>query len=98
MMCDLFKIHILNFFLITSQAPAEAEAEMMYLDRTGAFDMVMTSDSDIFLFGGAHVIRRYPHHSCLTIFDPSQPSFAVRKIPLIVIVSRSTLWRPAPSF
>ena len=71
---------------------------MAYLDRTGAFDMVMTSDSDIFLFGGTHVIRRYAH-SCLTMFEPSQPSFTVRKIPLIVTVSRSTLWRPvAPSF
>jgi len=98
MMCDLFKIHILNFFLITSQAPAKAEVEMAYLDRTGAFDMVMMSNSDIFLFGGAHVIRRYAHHSCLTIFDPLQPSFAVCKIPLIVIVSRSTLQRLAPSF
>jgi len=65
---------------------------MAYLDKTGAFDMVMTSDSDIFLFGGTHVIRRYAH-SCLTNFDPLQPSFAVRKIPLIVTVSRSTLRR-----
>lgn len=71
---------------------------MAYLDKTGAFDMVMTSDSDIFLFGGTHVIRRYAH-SCLTIFEPSQLSFTVRKIPLIVTVSRSMLWRPvAPSF
>jgi len=36
----------------------EAEAELAYLDRAGAVDMVWTSGSDIFLFGGQHVIRQ----------------------------------------
>ncbi|KIM44282.1 hypothetical protein M413DRAFT_67934 [Hebeloma cylindrosporum] len=39
-------------------APGEAEAELAYLNQIHAIDLVLTSDSDIFLFGATHVMRR----------------------------------------
>ena len=47
-----------NIILTLQQAPAEAEAELAYLNRILAIDLVLTSDSDVFLFGTTHVIRR----------------------------------------
>ena len=40
------------------QAPGEAEAELAYLNQILAIDLVLTSDSDVFLFGATHVMRR----------------------------------------
>ena len=41
------------------KAPGEAEAELAYLNQIQAIDLVLTTDSDIFLFGATHVIRRW---------------------------------------
>jgi 5'-3' exonuclease len=48
-----------NVILTLLQAPGEAEAELAYLNQILAVDLVLTSDSDIFLFGATHVMRRY---------------------------------------
>ena len=40
------------------KAPGEAEAELAYLNQIQAIDLVLTTDSDVFLFGATHVIRR----------------------------------------
>ena len=47
-----------NIILILQQAPGEAEAELAYLNQILAIDLVLTSDSDVFLFGATHVMRR----------------------------------------
>lgn len=47
-----------NIIFTLQQAPGEAEAELAYLNQILAIDLVLTSDSDIFLFGATHVIRR----------------------------------------
>ena len=39
------------------KAPGEAEVELAYLNQIQAIDLVLTTDSDIFLFGATHVIR-----------------------------------------
>ncbi|EDR03823.1 uncharacterized protein LACBIDRAFT_306505 [Laccaria bicolor S238N-H82] len=38
------------------QAPAEAEAELAFLNRMGIIDVVMTDDSDALIFGAVHVM------------------------------------------
>lgn len=48
-----------NIILRLQQAPGEAEAELAYLNQILAIDLVLTSDSDVFLFGATHVMRRY---------------------------------------
>jgi 5'-3' exonuclease len=48
-----------NIILTLQQAPGEAEAELAYLNQILAIDLVLTSDSDIFLFGATHVMRRF---------------------------------------
>ena len=45
-------------FTYNLKAPGEAEAELAYLNQIHAIDLVLTSDSGIFLFGATHVIRR----------------------------------------
>ena len=45
-------------WLCFTQAPGEAEAELAYLNKIHAIDLVLTSDSDAFLFGATHVMRR----------------------------------------
>ena len=45
-----------NLILTLHQAPGEAEAELAYLNQILAIDLVLTSDSDIFVFGATHVI------------------------------------------
>jgi holliday junction resolvase YEN1 len=48
-----------NALTVTSlQAPGEAEAELAMLNRTGTIDTVITSDSDVFVFGATHVVRK----------------------------------------
>ena len=47
-----------NIILILQQAPGEAEAELTYLNQILAIDLVLTSDSDVFLFGTTHVMWR----------------------------------------
>lgn len=39
------------------QAPGEAEAELATLSAGGYLDVVLTNDSDVFVFGATHVIR-----------------------------------------
>lgn len=51
-------ITIFNLISTPHQAPGEAEAELAYLNKILAIDLVITSDSDIFLFGATHVMRR----------------------------------------
>ena len=43
-----------NIILILQQAPGEAEVELAYLNQILAIDLVLTSDSDVFLFGATH--------------------------------------------
>jgi 5'-3' exonuclease len=43
---------------IILKAPGEAEAFLAMLNRIGHVDYVLTSDSDAFLFGARHVIRK----------------------------------------
>jgi len=45
-------------FLISLQAPAEAEAELAYLNSAGIIDAVLSDDVDNFLFGATTVIRK----------------------------------------
>jgi holliday junction resolvase YEN1 len=45
-------------FTYNLKAPGEAEAELAYLNQIHAIDLVLTSDSDVFMFGATHVIRR----------------------------------------
>ena len=57
------------FFLIISildslQAPAEAEAELAYLNRVGIIDAVLSDDVDNFLFGATTVIRKCAFKPC----------------------------------
>ena len=47
-----------NIILKLQQAPGEAEAELAYLNQILAIDLVLTSDSDVFIFGATHVMRR----------------------------------------
>jgi XPG I-region len=49
----------IDIVLTLQQAPGEAEAELAYLNKISAIDLVLTSDSDVFLFGATHVMRRY---------------------------------------
>jgi 5'-3' exonuclease len=48
-----------NIILTLQQAPGEAEAELAYLNQILAIYLVLTSDSDVFIFGATHVMRRY---------------------------------------
>ena len=45
-----------NIILTLQHAPGEAEAELAYLNRILAINLVLTSDSDIFLFGATYDI------------------------------------------
>jgi 5'-3' exonuclease len=70
--------HHTIFDLISTlhQAPGEAEAELGYLNRILAIDLVLTSDSDIFIFGATHVMRRSVFYSHLikVLIHGSQPT------------------------
>jgi 5'-3' exonuclease len=44
-------------FTYNLKAPGEAEAELAYLNQIRAIDLVLTSDSDVFMFGATHVVR-----------------------------------------
>ncbi|KAF9545126.1 PIN domain-like protein, partial [Agrocybe pediades] len=52
-----FKQLIAGYGFHSHTAPGEAEAELAYLNGCGAIDFVMTSDSDIFVFGAHNIIR-----------------------------------------
>jgi Holliday junction resolvase YEN1 len=63
-----FEHHTVSLFLAfgyvpeangNCQAPAEAEAELAYMNFSGIIDAVITSDSDVFLFGALKVIRKW---------------------------------------
>ncbi|KAJ7611842.1 PIN domain-like protein [Roridomyces roridus] len=40
-------------------APGEADAELAYLNRFGHIDAILSDDSDVTLFGGGRIIRRF---------------------------------------
>jgi 5'-3' exonuclease len=67
-----------NLILTLHQAPGEAEAELAYLNQILAIDLVLTSDSDVFLFGATHVMRRsvFYYHliKVLTLHSPQDSS------------------------
>ena len=46
-----------NIILTLQQAPGKAEVELAYLNWILAIDLVLTSDSDIFLFGATYAIH-----------------------------------------
>lgn len=56
---DLKKL-IKHFNFSMWEAYGEAEAECALLERLGFVDIILTGDSDVFLFGGRHVVRRWP--------------------------------------
>lgn len=51
-------ITALGFYYI--MAPAEAESQLAYLNRCGTIDAVITEDSDAWVFGAKHVLRKDP--------------------------------------
>ncbi|KAI9252063.1 PIN domain-like protein [Helicostylum pulchrum] len=71
---------ITHFNFSMWEAYGEAEAECALLERLGFVDIIFTGDSDVFLFGGRHVVRRWPKErqeqlSCydlLWIFDTTK--------------------------
>ncbi|KAI8059815.1 PIN domain-like protein [Thamnidium elegans] len=71
---------IKHFHFSVWEAHGEAEAECALLERLGFVDIIFTGDSDVFLFGGRHVVRRWPKErqellSCydlLWIFDTTK--------------------------
>ena len=52
---NLFNILGLPFLI----APGEAQAQCAALQRQGIVDGIITEDSDVFLFGGKQVYRKY---------------------------------------
>ncbi|KAF9031577.1 PIN domain-like protein [Panaeolus papilionaceus] len=48
---------IVNFGFRAHHAPGEAEAELAMLNRHAAIDAVLTSDSDVLVFGASQIIR-----------------------------------------
>lgn len=44
-------------------APYEADAQLGYLFRTGAVDLVITEDSDALVFGCKRVLYKLDHHT-----------------------------------
>ncbi|KAI8353628.1 hypothetical protein EDC96DRAFT_517079 [Choanephora cucurbitarum] len=54
-------IQLIQFFQFSQwHAYGEAEAECAMLQRLGIVDLVLTGDSDVFLFGAQCVMRRWP--------------------------------------
>jgi holliday junction resolvase YEN1 len=49
------------------QAPGEAEAELARLNSEGIVDAVLTEDSDAFIFGATHVIRKSVPSQCIAL-------------------------------
>ncbi len=41
-----------------NQAPAEAEAELAFLNREGHIDAIMSDDCDTFIFGARTVFKK----------------------------------------
>ena len=58
--CILFMTLVCSPLL--SQAPCEAEAELALLNCQGYIDVILTEDSDAFVFGARSVIREYVRH------------------------------------
>ncbi|KAF4613695.1 hypothetical protein D9613_008208 [Agrocybe pediades] len=56
-LADGFKQLIAGYSFHSYTAPGEAEAELAYLNICGAIDFVVTSDSDVFVFGARNIIR-----------------------------------------
>ncbi|KAF9541910.1 PIN domain-like protein [Agrocybe pediades] len=54
---EAFQDFISAYGFYSYTAPGEAEAELAFLNGAGYVDMVMTSDSDILVFGGSVVLR-----------------------------------------
>ena len=56
--CEHIICQLLNGeWLIFGKAPAEAEAELAYLNRIGVLDTILTEDNDVFVFGAMRIIR-----------------------------------------
>jgi 5'-3' exonuclease len=45
--------------MLNVKAPGEAEAELARLNQAGIIDIVLTDNSDVFLFGATRVMRTY---------------------------------------
>ncbi len=50
--------------LILLQALGEAEAELAYLNRTGAIDAIITDDVDTLVFGALMILKKYVYAYC----------------------------------
>ena len=56
--CEHIICQLLNGeWVIFGKAPAEAEAELAYLNRIGVLDTILTEDNDVFVFGAMRIIR-----------------------------------------
>ncbi|EIN09047.1 hypothetical protein PUNSTDRAFT_134221 [Punctularia strigosozonata HHB-11173 SS5] len=55
-------------------APYEADAQLAYLERTGAVSAILTEDSDLLVFGCRHVLSKLDHVSA-TVSAVSRPDF-----------------------
>ncbi|PBK98083.1 hypothetical protein ARMGADRAFT_921104, partial [Armillaria gallica] len=55
-----FKNMVLAFGFNYHNAPGEAEAELAQMNQVGVIDVIMTEDSDVFVFGAKAVLRQPP--------------------------------------
>ncbi|KAL1695188.1 exodeoxyribonuclease 1 [Schizophyllum commune] len=56
-------------------APYEADAQMAFLERTGAVHAILTEDSDLLVFGCKNVLFKLDHAQC-TVVSISRTDFA----------------------
>ena len=56
-------------------APYEADAQMAFLERTGAVHAILTEDSDLLVFGCRNVLFKLDHAQC-TVVSISRADFA----------------------
>ncbi|KAF8973355.1 PIN domain-like protein [Flammula alnicola] len=51
------------------QAPSKAEAELALLSRNKAIDVILTSDSDLLVFGAGHVMKSIAHLETYEVYN-----------------------------
>lgn len=61
----MLKKFLENINLSLVQAPGEGEAELAALNSRGLIDVVLTTDSDILVFGAHSILRRQVRHKSI---------------------------------
>lgn len=76
-----------------TQAPGEAEAELAQLNANHIIDAVLTEDSDTFVFGATHIIRKSVISKlCFhIIFMSCQDSMVMKSIYTALLLSKTPL-------